>query len=298
MSLDQYNNKQLLEELEKRLNKSPDLEEEIKYLRQSLADVNERLTESEALKSHFISNIANEIVNPFTSVIALAENILEVDKENWKKVISMVSLIHSEVFNLDFQLKNIFAAAKIEAGEIIPDITLVDVNSLLNNLIKVFKYEARRKNLKIELSLENKIADSPIYFKTDSEKLWLITANLLSNAIKFSYNDNKVTITSIRNEKVLKIIVTDFGQGISQANEKIIFDRFKQIDSGINSLNRGHGLGLSVNKAFLDLLGGKISHSSTLGKGTRFEVILPEAEAETSGISTDADEIFFKEQQF
>ena len=66
------------------------------------------------------------------------------------------------------------------------------------------------------------------------------------------------------------ISVQDFGTGISEANQKIIFDRFKRLDSGINSLNRGHGLGLSINKAVIDLLQGKIDIKSEINKGATF----------------------------
>lgn len=111
---------ELLEELKKRFENNTRTIEELRNLTEELKQVNKKLEESEALKSHFISNITNEIINPFTSILGLSKTILAVKKEDWKKVISMVSLIHTEAFNLDFQLKNIFVAAKIEAGEIFP----------------------------------------------------------------------------------------------------------------------------------------------------------------------------------
>lgn len=295
MDIDKLKDEELIQELSKRISgKSSNIE--ITRLKDELRHVNEKLKDSESLKSHFISNISNEIINPFTSVLAITENILGVDKENWKKVISMVALIHSEVFNLDFQLKNIFAAAKIEAGEIEPEISLVNVNSLIDNLIHSFKYEAKRKQLKIVFAPKDN--GTPIFFKTDSEKLRLIIANLLSNAIKFSYDESEVLIHCQKNEDELAVQVQDFGQGISEANEQIIFDRFSRVDTGINSINRGHGLGLSINKALIDVLEGHITHKSKLGKGATFSFTIKEAEGESSGISTDANEIFFKEEKF
>jgi signal transduction histidine kinase len=273
-------------------------EAEISKLEYDLVQVNKRLQDSESLKSHFVSNISNEIVNPFTSVMALADNILKVDKESWKDVISMVALIHSEVFHLDFQLKNIFAAAKLEAGEVLPEITTVDIDSLIDHVMELFKYDARHKGLKIKYMCDKKNKGEPLYFKTDSEKLTLILSNLLSNAIKFSFENKEIDIRIVHAFDKLIIEVQDFGQGISHENENIIFDRFKRADSGINSINRGHGLGLSINKAMLDILDGTISFTSKLNEGATFIIHIPESKDDSAGLSTDAGELFFKEEKF
>ncbi len=272
--------------------------QELHQLEGDLVQVNKKLQESEAIKSHFISNICNEIINPFTSVIALSENILKVDKESWKNVISMVALIHSEVFHLDFQLKNIFAAAKLEAGEVSPEISKVDINSLLKNVIEAFKFDARHKHLQIVYESEIGNDDHNKYFNTDSEKLHLIISNLLSNAIKFSFDNSKVFIRAHKSFGKLIIELQDYGQGISRENENIIFDRFKRLDSGINSVNRGHGLGLSINKAMLDILEGTIAFTSKPNEGATFVVHIPESSEITRGFSSDSGELFFKDESF
>jgi signal transduction histidine kinase len=291
-------NEDILLEINRRLSLNEASLKQIQVLNGTINDLSKRLNESESLKSHFISNISNEIMNPFTSVLAISENILGVEKENWKKVIHMVSMIHAEVFNLDFQLKNIFAAAKLEAGEISPEITLIDIENLITNIIALFKYEARKKPLQIEFSSENLNIEKGFTFKSDAEKIHLIICNLLSNAIKFSYTEGKVLIRAIKEGHNLTLSVQDFGQGISKANEQIIFDRFKRADSGINSINRGHGLGLSIVKAIVDMLEGKITVKSAIGKGTLFQLHFTESEQEITGISMDADELFFREETF
>jgi signal transduction histidine kinase len=291
-------NGELLKELKKRLSDNETCQEQIRELNQTIKDLSLRLNDSEALKSHFISNISNEIMNPFTSVLAISENILGVEKENWKKVIHMVSMIHTEVFNLDFQLKNIFAAAKLEAGEIAPEVTLINIDNLITNIIALFKYEARKKHLQIEYLSENLNQEAVINFKSDAEKIHLIICNLLSNAVKFSYTEGKILIQTLKDGHNLVISVQDYGQGISKANEQIIFDRFRRVDSGINSINRGHGLGLSIIKAIVDMLNGRLTFKSEFSKGTLFQLHLTESEDEITGISTDADELFFKEESF
>ncbi len=298
MKLEELSREELIKDITNLQNQTKNYEKELKRLEHSLVDVNKRLEEADALKSHFISNICNEIVNPFTSVLALAENILNVDKESWKKVITMVAMIHSEVFHLDFQLKNIFAAAKIEAGELLPEITKVNIGNLLRNVIEAFKYDSRHKNIEIILLTESKDETEDIFFNTDSEKLHLIVSNLLSNAIKFSKTNSKAIIKASRSFDKLIIEVQDFGIGISHENESIIFDRFKRIDSGINSINRGHGLGLSINKAVLEILDGTISFSSKLNEGTSFIMTIPESKQNSTGLSSDANELFFEEESF
>lgn len=290
---------ELLGEIKYRFDSYKESLKELQVLTNELQDANKRLEDSESMKSHFISNITNEIINPFTSIMALSKSILRVDKEDWKKVISMVALIHSEAFNLDFQFRNIFVAAKLEAGEITPEIMNVDIKSLIQNLIDDFKIEAKKKNLHI--NTEFVLPDSKkevYYFKTDPEKFKLILSNFLFNAIKFSYSDETIDINIKIKEDNIHVSVKDYGTGISDDNQKVIFDRFKRLDSGINSINRGHGLGLSINKALIDLLEGKIDVESAIGKGSIFSICIPQSQKEVDSYSTNDSEFFGEEEIF
>lgn len=289
---------ELLDELKRRFEQNKIAVKELKSVNEELKTVNKKLEESESLKSHFISNITNEIINPFTSILGLSKAILSVDKENWKKVVSMVALIHSEAFTLDFQFRNIFVAAKIEAGEIFPEIVNTDVVNLIESVIESFKLEARRKKLHVEFNNKFPLDSSEMFlFKTDPEKLKLILANLLSNAINFSLEGGEVEIYGEIKGNDLVICVRDHGIGISKENQRIIFDRFKRLDSGINSLNRGHGLGLSVNKAVLEMLDGTIKIESELGKGACFTVSIPESDEATTDFASEANETFFESDE-
>lgn len=287
---------ELIRELEKRFKDNKSSINQLQKLTHQLQELNKRLEDSEALKTHFISNITNEIINPFAAILGLSKNILDAKKENWDKVISMVRLIHSEAFHLDFQLKNIFAAAKLEAGEWVPEIMKVDVFQVIQGVIDLFVYEAKKKNLDIEIKKDEKsIPEETFIFNTDPEKLRIIISNLLSNAINFSQSDNKVIIEIGLENEMMRLSVIDFGQGVSDINKKIIYDRFKRLDSGINSVNRGHGLGLSVNKAILDLLNGSIDLESEPHKKTTFTITLPKGEldADSNESASEANEFIF-----
>jgi signal transduction histidine kinase len=294
----QMKDEELLLELKNRFEENKKTIAELQQLTDELKSVNKKLGESEALKSHFISNITNEIINPFTSILGLSKTIMAVKKEDWKKVISMVALIHSEAFNLDFQLRNIFVAAKVEAGEISPEILSVDLKALVRNLLESFRIESQKKNLEFDFIFECKPKKGEVfYFKTDPEKIKLILANLLSNAIKFSFDQGKIEVKVWNEQNVTHFSVQDHGTGISEENQQVIFDRFKRLDSGINSLNRGHGLGLSINKALIDLLNGKINIQSTLGEGACFTVSVPEASADIAGYSAEGNDFLFDDNQ-
>lgn len=291
--MNKLTDKELIEELKIRMIEKTNAFEELKML-------NLKLEESEKLKSHFISNITNEIVNPFSSIIGLSKSILSVDKENWKKVFSMVAMIHSEAFSLDFQLKNIFAAASIEAGEMCPETGKVDIPSLVKNVIESFRIEAQKKKITFSLSFYPSQEDEKLKnFNTDPEKLKLIFSNLLNNAIKFAYDRSSVTINIKFSDQNLIVSVMNKGIEIAEEQKEFIFDRFRRADPDISSVNRGHGLGLSVIKSLLDLLGGEITFRSDTQSGTVFTISLPEAVEDMNSFTTshNGNELFFDDNQ-
>ncbi len=269
--------RQLLRELSVRLKQKTETEKKYADLLAEHQAMSKRLKDSEALKSHFISNVTNEIVNPFTSIIGLSKAILSVDKQDWKKIVSMVAMIHNEAFNLDFQLKNIFAAAKIEAGEVLPNVQKVHIRQLIQSVIDSFSIVTRKMGISIvfDYQIQLGFGEKDYYFNTDAEKLKQIISNILNNAVKYSYKDSKVIVKCWIDDDLLYVSVQDFGTGISEKNQNIIFERFKRLDTGINSINQGHGLGLSIAKTLLDVLEGKIDIKSVKGEGSTFTISIP-----------------------
>lgn len=288
-----FTDRELIQELEKRFSDNTIALQELKEMAEQLIHLNKRLEESEALKSHFLSNIRNEIINPFASIMALAKSIIALNPSNLEKGKHMAALIHSEAFILDFQLSNIFAAAEVEAGLNFPQISNVEILELLQNVVDSFQPLANQK--KIIISIKNKIEIPPsgFSFKTDSHKIKLMISNLLSNAIFYSNENSPVIIeTSICGENIC-IAVIDHGIGIEEENKKEIFDRFKRLNTRIFTPSSGHGLGLSVVREFLDLLNGNITIDSKMGFGTTFMISIPESNLEISSFSSDGNEEIF-----
>lgn len=284
----EIDDKSLLNELEKRFLNQIEILKDLKDLNEQLKSVNHKLEKSESLKGHFISNIANELVNPFSAIIGLSKNVILSDEEDWDQVMKMVELIHTEAFNLDFQLRNIFMAAKVEAGEITPEFINTDVIQILNSLVQEFYFEAQKKGISLDYS-----NDGNRFFVTDPEKLRIIVANLMSNAVKFSHINDKIELRSTIDKDNLIIIVKDYGTGISEGNQKIIFDRFQRVDAGINTENRGHGLGLSINRALIDTLEGDIHIKTKEKEGSEITVTIPKQDIESTDIALDSNEFLF-----
>ncbi len=266
------NYRQLLEQLKK----------ENKELVESLADVNEKLHNSECLKGHFISNITNEIVNPFTSVIALAENIKQLKEGEISKAHHMAELIFDEAFHLDFQLKNIFAAALIEAGKEEVKCSEIDLNELNQKIGQYFKPLLDKKRIRLLVQFSDERIDKEVVtFNSDREKLELILKNLISNSIKFSPEDSVIEVNYLLKTGELRLEVLDHGKGIQPKDREVIFNRFTQLDEKINSINTGHGLGLSIVQAYTEMLDGKVNLNDYFDTGINVVVSIPEC-AETN----------------
>lgn len=281
---------QLIEELKNRFQENKRLLEQQTKLSDKLRVVNKKLEESESLKSHFLSNIKNEINNPLTSILGLAMSIHRPDIAP-EKVMHTSSLIYAEAFSLDFQLKNIFAAAEIEAGEFLLGHMKVDVASLVEGVSSSYDHILKKKGIKLKL---NSSIDEDFTFTTDSEKLQIVISNILNNAIEYSENESEITISYGVENEFLVVSVEDQGIGIPQEKQKEIYDRFKQLETGTTKSHGGHGLGLSITTAVMQLLNGEIQLESEEGKGSKFTVLVPEGAAnDDDDFSSDGNEFLF-----
>lgn len=284
-------NKNTTEKNTQNMNEISVLKEEIKKLNLIIEQLNDKLENSEKFKTHFISNITNELINPFTSIIGLSRIILSSNKEEWKKLISMVALIHSEAFHLEFQLKNLFTAAKIEAGIELQQPVKLDVANFMKSMEDIFYDEARRCKMIMKYKYINRSGKQ--YFLTDPEKIKIILSNIIHNAIKFSNNESEVKVICEHTNQFLVFKISDHGIGIPKGKFKVIFDRFERLNNNINSISHGQGLGLSVSVSLLDMLGGSITLQSKEKKGSEFTVKIPPINYNTDDIAITDGEFYF-----
>ncbi|MFC1569283.1 sensor histidine kinase [bacterium] len=271
----QLSDDELIEELRFRFNENKMNLIELQEVSKRLEKVNKKLTESESLKGHFLSNIRNEINNPLTAILGLSKNLMQKEKIKPDMVRHLASLIHTEAFNLDFQLRTIFAAAEIEAGEVQLHLANVDLERLIQKIIDSFQIHANEKG--IHIHFENHLFQDhgPHHCQIDSEKVALILSNLIGNAVEFSHPQGEICIKLGSKDDSIFIAVEDNGIGIIQSDHDRIFDRFIQLDTGTAKQHRGQGLGLSVVKSMLQFIRGKIDLESSPKSGTVFTISIP-----------------------
>ncbi len=264
---------ELIHELTIRFAQSRKAFSDLSVVNRKLVEMNRRLEQSEAFKSNFLSNIRNEINNPLNAIIGLAGELAAMDREGGE-VARVASLICSEAGNLDFQLRNIFVAAELEAGAVDPHIVHVNMAAVLRDVVEMFRCSASEKSVDIELDLPH--GDGAVEFATDAEKVQVIVANLLANAVEFSPPGETVNVSlAIDDDGLLRIAVRDRGKGIAGEDHQRIFDRFVQLENGTTRSHPGHGLGLSIARALADLLQGTVTVESAPGAGALFTAILP-----------------------
>ena len=283
----------LIDELKKRLDDKNKALVDLRSATKNLEQVNKKLQESEKLKSDFLSNIRNEINNPLTVMVALSAELGSMKSCEEKKFKGLAAMLHKEALILDFQMRNILTAAELEAGESYLHITKVNVQSVIDDCVNSFRPFIDENGLKIK-----RVGPSPMWANTDSEKLYSILSNIINNAIIFNKEGGLIEITVGESEGVFTCSIRDEGIGIAKGDQKVIFDSFKQLDMGMRKKYRGHGIGLSVVMAAINLLEGSISVKSAPDKGSTFTLEIPvRSEEETEGVSTEGMEFFTDDEQ-
>lgn len=265
---------------------------ENKQLKQEMFGLGQKLADSERFKSHFISNVTNELINPVTSLLAFAD-LLRKTEENTplEKIKHFSSQIHNEAVDINFQLKNIFMSASFEAGRFNLDYNQFKVTKIIEDVINEFKHLIDKKNLKITINCN--FCQNTDQATSDVEKIRLVLSNLLNNAIRYSYENGEIIITLKIEQNVLQVSFKDFGIGIKPQSFEKVFERFYRIDNTINSVNKGSGIGLTVSKQIVELLGGRIyfEHQDQ-GAEVVFTIKIPES-IETKGKSVNGTDIIF-----
>jgi len=244
---------------------------ERKQIIEELIRAKEKAEESDKLKTAFLHNISHEIRTPMNAIVGFSALLGEPDIDDLARK-SYIEVIMQSSNHLLSIITDIVDISNIEANLVKTYKNDINVNNSLKSLCNQFMPKASEK--KINLICETGLEDSDALIVTDSTKLNQILSNLVSNALKFT-NSGQVKIWYRLKDNFLEFCVSDSGIGISPEHHARIFDRFYQIQNGMERLYEGTGLGLAISKAYVEHLGGKIWLLSEQEKGTSFFFTIP-----------------------
>jgi two-component system, sensor histidine kinase RpfC len=246
----------------------------VSTLLKKILEARARAEEANRAKTSFLANMSHEMRTPLNGIVGVAD-LLQTTSVNAQQAELMRLLRHS-VMLLRSLVDDVLDISKIEAGRLTIEIADFDLHATLNGLIRLLRQHAQAKGLALHAMVDPAI---DYHLRGDSHHLRQVLLNLLSNAIKFTERGEigvEVTLLAETEEGLrLRFEVRDTGIGISDAVQQRIFERFVQADDSTTRRYGGTGLGTTIAKQLVELMGGVIGLKSALGKGSTFWFELP-----------------------
>jgi PAS domain S-box-containing protein len=231
----------------------------------------EKAEESDRLKSAFLTNMSHEIRTPMNGIIGFTELLKEpnLSSDDQQDFIQTIQISGARMLNT---INSIVDISKIESGLMAVDIKVTNINEKTEFIHKFFKPEVETKGM--QFLFKNGLSAKEAIIKTDNEKVYGILTNLVRNAIKFTY-EGSIEFGYEKNGNYLEFFVKDTGVGIPKNQHELIFERFRQGSESHNRGYEGSGLGLSISKSYVEMLGGRIWVESEEGTGSTFYFTIP-----------------------
>ena len=255
---------------------SQTLEHQRDELERAQAGLQERATELERAnqyKSEFLANMSHELRTPLNSALILAKILSDNKSGNLTEdQVRFARTISSAGNDLLAIINDVLDLSKVEAGKVELSAEWVQVRGVVEQLASAFHPLAQQRGLGFRVEVAG---DAPPEIFTDAQRVSQILKNLLSNAVKFTEHGEITLTVSSADAKHLVFAVRDTGIGISQHQQGIIFEAFRQADGSTHRKYGGTGLGLTISRDLARVLGGEIAVVSQPGNGATFTLTLP-----------------------
>lgn len=248
------------------------------------------------MKSQFLANISHEIRTPIHAIMGYASLMHDITTQ--EEGIVYLNAIKKAGNTLLELITDILDLSRIEAGRLELQIVPVDIRHLFEDILDTFNYKAQEKKIELHIAVEPNI---PKIILIDEVKIRQILFNLVGNAVKFT-ETGKVEVSlkaksfDYRNKKLdLRFEVSDTGIGIPEDQHQSIFEPFKQKDGQSNKKYGGTGLGLTISKRLIEMMGGAILLKSVVDEGTTFMVDIPGVMIGKSHLRTDSEAVMYND---
>ena len=222
-------------------------------------------------KSEFLANMSHELRTPLNAILGYTEliidNIYGDVPEKIQEVLERVEKNGRHLLNL---INDVLDLSKIEAGRLTLSLNEYSMQDIIQTVFTSVEALAAEKNLNLKVKIPGILETG----KGDEQRIAQVILNLLGNAIKFTEQGEVDVEATVSNESFL-VSVTDTGPGLSETDQKKIFEEFRQADGSSTRVKGGTGLGLSISKKIVEMHGGRIWVDSSLGKGSTFSFTLP-----------------------
>lgn len=236
-----------------------------------LISAKEKAEESDRLKTAFLQNISHEVRTPLNSIVGFAE-LLSEPGQSLQKMNSFSRIISANSQKLIRIISDFIEISQVQSKQVRLVFSSFDVISSLYRTANTFLEITQLKN--VGLMIDQQIPHDFSMIESDKGKIEKIFFHLIDNAVKFTQQGD-INVSISLEENFLHLSIKDTGIGIPTEKQEIIFDPFRQIETGLNRSYGGTGLGLTIVKAYVDALNGTISLRSEINKGTEVTLTIP-----------------------
>lgn len=243
----------------------------LRQTEEDLVKAKEKAEESDRLKSSFMANMSHEIRTPMTGILGFTD-LLKSSDISEKQKNTYLEIIETSGHQMLQIINDLIDISKIEAGQMNINPEETNVSKLLKELLLFFIPETNKKS--IFLKLTDNIPSDYTTTTTDKVKLTQVLSNLIKNALKFT-NEGSIEFGCDFRNNTYCFFVKDTGVGIKKEYQNKIFERFSQVENNKVGKVEGVGLGLAISKAFVEILGGKITVDSEPFMGSVFSFTIP-----------------------